>query len=105
MFFGYKLNKKGLADNSFVQFMLFRNESLKLNDKVLKEVVPSKVFFNIITKKINKEITKLIFRTSRSGLSLSTVLHKMILSHRSPSVATAVCGRSCLVRVQVCMEF
>ena len=54
LFFGYKLNKKGLADNSFVQFMLFRNESLKLNDKVLKEVVPSKVFFNIITKKINK---------------------------------------------------
>ena len=52
LFFGYKLNKKGLADNSFVQFMLFRNESLKLNDKVLKEVVPSKVFFNIITKKI-----------------------------------------------------
>ena len=51
LFFVYKLNKKGLADNSFVQFMLFRNESLKLNDKVLKEVVPSKVFFNIITKK------------------------------------------------------
>ena len=51
LFFGYKLNKKGLADNSFVQFMLFRNESLKLNDKVLKEVVPSKVFFHIITKK------------------------------------------------------
>ena len=50
LFFGYKLNKKGLADNSFVQFM-FRNESLKLNDKVLTEVVPSKVFFNIITKK------------------------------------------------------
>ena len=48
LFFGYKLNKKGLKDNSFVQFMLFRNESLKLNDKVLKEVVPSKVFFNII---------------------------------------------------------
>ena len=56
LFFGYKLNKKGLADNSFVQFM-FRNESLKLNDKVLKGVVPSKVFFNIITKKkINNEI-------------------------------------------------
>ena len=51
LFFGYKLNKKGLADNSFVQFMLFRNESLKLNDKVLKEVVPSNVFFHIITKK------------------------------------------------------
>ena len=48
LFFGYKLNKKGLADNSFVQFMLFRNESLKLNEKVLKEVVPSKVFFDII---------------------------------------------------------
>ena len=48
LFFGYKLNKKGLADNSFVQFMLFRNESLKLNEKVLKEVVPSKVFFAII---------------------------------------------------------
>ena len=56
LFFGYKLNKKGLADNSFVQFMLFRNESLKLNDKVLKEVVPSKVFFHIITKK--KKINK-----------------------------------------------
>ena len=57
LFFGYKLNKKGLADNSFVQFM-FRNESLKLNEKVLKEVVPSKVFFNIIIKKkeINNEI-------------------------------------------------
>ena len=57
LFFGYKLNKKGLADNSFVQFMLFRNESLKLNDKVLKEVVPSKVFFNII-KIINKKKKK-----------------------------------------------
>ena len=57
LFFGYKLNKKGLADNSFVQFMLFRNESLKLNDKVLKEVVPSKVFFiiiKVITKKKKK---------------------------------------------------
>ena len=57
LFFGYKLNKKGLADNSFVQFMLFRNESLKLNDKVLKEVVPSKLFFNII--KIILKKTKL----------------------------------------------
>ena len=59
LFFGYKLNKKGLADNSFVQFMLFRNESLKLNDKVLKEVVPSKVFFiiiKVIKKKLNNEI-------------------------------------------------
>ena len=54
LFFGYKLNKKGLADNSFVQFMLFRNESLKLNDKVLKEVVPSKVFF-IIIKVVKKK--------------------------------------------------
>ena len=53
LFFGYKLNKKGLADNSFVQFMLFRNESLKLNDKVLKEVVPSEIFFNYY-QKINK---------------------------------------------------
>ena len=61
LFFGYKLNKKGLADNSFVQFMLFTNESLKLNDKVLKEVVPSKVFFYIIKiikkkKQLNNEI-------------------------------------------------
>ena len=60
LFFGYKLNKKGLKDNSFVQFMLFRNKSLKLNDKVLKEVVPSKVFFNIIKiikkKKLNNKI-------------------------------------------------
>ena len=56
LFFGYNLNKKGLADNSFVQFMLFRNDSLKLNDKVLKEVVPSKVFFNII-KIIKKKTT------------------------------------------------
>ena len=64
LFFGYKLNKKGLEDNSFVQFMLFTNESSKLNDKVLKEVVPSKVFFIIIKvitkkkkkKKLNNEI-------------------------------------------------
>ena len=53
LFFGYKLNKKGLADNSFVQFILFTNESSKLNDKVLKEVVPSEIFFNYY-KKINK---------------------------------------------------
>ena len=50
LFFGYNLNKKGLADNSFVQFILFTNESSKLNDKVLKEVVPSEIFFNYYKK-------------------------------------------------------
>ena len=48
VFLGISLTRRDWRTIYFVQFMLFRNESLKLNDKVLKEVVPSKVFFNII---------------------------------------------------------
>ena len=85
--------------------MLFRNESLKLNDKVLKEVVPSKVFFIIIKvvkkKKLNNEINFYNFKVH--PCRQFSVLHEIILSHSLPSVATAIC--TVWVRVQVYMEF